>query len=46
METLEKKMYSEEEVEAILYQYAEDEHGWFSSKSEIESFNNWIEENL
>ena len=44
--SVEKKMYSEEEVESILYQYAEDEHGWFSSKSEIESFNNWIEENL
>ena len=44
--SVEKKMYSEEEVEGILYQYAEDEHGWFSSKSEIESFNNWIKENL
>ena len=44
--SVEKKMYSEEEVESILYQYAEDEHGCFSSKSEIESFNNWIEENL
>ena len=44
--SVEKKTYSEEEVESILYQYAEDEHGWFSSKSEIESFNNWIKENL
>ena len=44
--SVEKKTYSEEEVESILYQYAEDEHGWFSSKSEIVSFNNWIEENL
>ena len=41
-----EKTYSKEDVESILYQYAEDEHGWFSSKSEIESFNNWIEENL
>ena len=44
--SVERKMYSKEEVEGVLYQYAEDEHGWFSSKSEIESFNNWIEENL
>tara|TARA_R110002049_G_scaffold231127_2_gene403408 strand:+ start:9328 stop:9522 length:195 start_codon:yes stop_codon:yes gene_type:complete len=41
-----KKMYSREEVENILFQYAEDEHAWFSCKSEIESFNNWIKENL
>ena len=46
MSSVEKKMYSREEVEGILYQYAEDEHGWFSSKSEIESFNKWIKNNL
>tara|TARA_R110000851_G_scaffold197490_2_gene348555 strand:+ start:625 stop:744 length:120 start_codon:yes stop_codon:yes gene_type:complete len=35
-------------VEMVMLEhlYAEDEHGWFSSKSEIESFNNWIKENL
>ena len=44
--SVEKKMYSKEEVESILYQYAEDGHGWFSSKSEIESFNKWIKNNL
>jgi len=44
--SVEEKMYSKEEVEGILFQYAEDEHAWFSSKSEIESFNDWIKENL
>ena len=41
-----KKMYSKAEVESILVQYAEDEHGWFSSRSEIKAFNKWIKENL
>ena len=44
--SVEDKMYSKEEVESLLFQYAKDEHAWFSCKSEIESFNNWIKENL
>ena len=43
---VEEKMYSKDEIENILFQYAEEEHAWFSCKSEIESFNNWIKENL
>lgn len=46
MYSKEEKMYSRDEVESLLFQYAEDEHAWFSSKSEIESFNEWIKENL
>jgi hypothetical protein len=37
-------MYSEEDVENILFRYAEEEHSWFSCKSEIESFNKWIKQ--
>ena len=44
--SVEEKMYSRKEVESILFQYAEDEHAWFSCKSEVDSFNNWIKENL
>lgn len=41
-----KKLYTREEIESILFKYAEEEHAWFSSKSETDSFNNWIKENL
>ena len=41
-----KSSWNKEEVESLLFQYAEEEHGWFSSKSEIESFNNWVSKNL
>jgi len=41
-----KDSWSREKVEQLLFKYAEEEHSWFSSKSEIESFNNWIEKNL
>lgn len=41
-----KDSYTREEVESLLFQYAEDEHAWFSCKSEIDSFNNWIKKNL
>lgn len=44
--SVEERMYNREEVESILFQYAEDEYAWFSCKSEIESFNDWIKENL
>ena len=44
--SVKEKMYSKEEVESLLFQYAEDEHAWFSSKLETESFNDWIKENL
>ena len=40
------KFYTKEEVKSILFNYAEEEHAWFSCKSEIESFNNWVKENL
>ena len=43
---VDEKVYTRVEVESILFQYAEDEHGWFSCKSEIESFNDWVDENL
>jgi hypothetical protein len=39
-----KRMYSEKEVEHILFRYAEEEHAWFSCKSEINSFNEWFEQ--
>lgn len=41
-----KDSWSRKEVESLLFQYAEEQHAWFSSKSEIDSFNNWIKENL
>lgn len=41
-----KDTWSREEVEQLLFKYAEEEHAWFSNKSEINSFNKWIEENL
>jgi len=44
--SVKEKMYSRGEVESLLFKYAEEEHAWFSSKSEIESLNNWIKENL
>jgi|LakMenE18May11ns_1017448.scaffolds.fasta_scaffold9958902_25 hypothetical protein len=39
-----ERMYSEEEVENILFRYAEEEHAWFSCKSEIDSFNEWLKQ--
>ena len=39
-----ERMYSEEEVENILFRYAEEEHAWFSCKSEIDSFNEWFKQ--
>lgn len=44
--SVQKKMYSKEEVESLLYKYADEEHAQFSSKFFIETFNNWIKENL
>tara|TARA_R110000765_G_scaffold64579_5_gene125508 strand:+ start:580 stop:1380 length:801 start_codon:yes stop_codon:yes gene_type:complete len=41
-----EKTYTREEVESLLFQYAEDEHAWFSTKGETDQFNAWIEENL
>jgi hypothetical protein len=41
---MQERMYSEEDVENILFRYAEEEHSWFSCKSEIESFNKWIKQ--
>jgi hypothetical protein len=40
--SVQKKMYSKEEVESLLYKYADEEHAQFSSKFFIETFNNWI----
>lgn len=49
--SIEDKVYSREEVESILYKYVEDEFAWFttfkySSKEEVDSLNEWIENNL
>jgi len=41
-----KNSWSREEVESLLFKYAEDEHAWFSTKGEADQFNNWIKENL
>ena len=39
-----EKMYSREEVETLLFKYAEENHAWFSSRGEIDQFNDWCEE--
>lgn len=41
-----KNSWTKEEVEHLLFKYAEEEHAWFSNKSETDSFNKWIKENL
>lgn len=43
---IEEKLYTREEVESILFNYASEEHAVDSSKQEIEAFNRWVEENL
>lgn len=40
-----EKLYSQEEVENILFRYAE-QHGLTSTKGEIDEFNDWVEKNL
>ena len=40
-----KDTYTKEEVENILFRYAE-QHGLTSTKGEIDEFNDWIKENL
>jgi len=41
-----KNNYSREEVEEILANYADENWAAFSSKSDIDDFNNWVEQNL
>jgi hypothetical protein len=41
-----KDSWNREEVEYLLFKYAEDEHAWFSTKGETDEFNKWVKENL
>jgi len=43
---IEEKMYTREEVESILFNYASEEHAMDSSKQDIEAFNRWVKETL